>query len=163
MRWEEFTRACSELAEMVQKRFVRDQLVLVGTLRGDGWPRISPCEVDITAGHLLLGMMWQSTKARDLLRDPRLVVHSVQCDREATEGDIKLYGRGIDIQDPSLREAFRDAIKARIDWAPDEPNYHLFSVDIESAGFVSFGGGQRIITWYPARGLRRWTKTTEGL
>lgn len=158
MRWDEFALACPELAEMARKRFVRDQLVLVGTLRGDGWPRISPCEVDLAVGHLFLGMMWQSTKARDLLRDPRLAVHSVQCNREATEGDIKLYGRAVDIHDPALRNAFRDAIKSRIDWAPDEPNYHLFSIDIESAGFVSFGGGQRIITWDPTRGLQRWTK-----
>ncbi|MGH9429051.1 MAG: pyridoxamine 5'-phosphate oxidase family protein, partial [Terriglobia bacterium] len=74
MRWAEFTAACPELAEMAQRRFVRDQLVLVGTLRTDGWPRISPCEVDIAAGHLFLGMMWRSTKALDLLRDSRLIV-----------------------------------------------------------------------------------------
>lgn len=158
MLWEEFAEACPELAEMAQKRFVRDQLVLVGTLRTDGWPRISPCEVDIAAGHLFLGMMWRSTKALDLLRDSRLIVHSVQCDREAGEGDIKLYGRAIEIRDPTLREAFRDAIKARIDWAPDEPSFHLFSVDVERAACVAFSGGQRIMTWDSERGLRRWSK-----
>jgi hypothetical protein len=158
MRWEEFVEACPELAEMAQKRFVRDQLVLVGTLRSDGWPRISPCEVDIAAGHLFLGMMWRSTKALDLLRDPRVIVHSVQCDREAGDGDIKLYGRAIEIRDPSLRAAYRDAIKARIDWAPAEPSFHLFSADIERAAYVVFGGGQRIVTWDSERGLRRWSK-----
>jgi hypothetical protein len=54
-------------------RLVRDQLVMVGTLRKDGWPRISPCQVDIAAGHLLLGMMWRPAKALDLARDPRVV------------------------------------------------------------------------------------------
>ncbi len=90
MQWDQFVQACPGLAEVARKRFIRDQLVLVGNLRSDGWPRISPCEVDIAAGHLFLGMMWRSTKAMDLLRDPRLVVHSVQCNREATEGDLKL-------------------------------------------------------------------------
>ncbi|MEX0765290.1 MAG: pyridoxamine 5'-phosphate oxidase [bacterium] len=159
MLWEEFTETCPELAEMAKKRFARDQLVLVGTLRTDGWPRISPCEVDIAAGHLFLGMMWRSTKALDLLRDSRVIVHSVQCDREAGEADIKLYGRAIEIGDPTLRKAFRDAIKARIDWAPDEPSFHLFSVDVERAACVAFSGGQRIMTWDSERGLRRWSKT----
>jgi hypothetical protein len=53
-------------------------------------------------------------------------------------GDIKLYGRGIDVADPELREAYRTAIKARIDWAPDEPEYHLFSIDVDSAVYIRF-------------------------
>ncbi len=158
MRWEQFAEICPELAEMARTRFVRDQLVLAGTLRSDGWPRISPCEIDIAAGNLFLGMMWRSTKAMDLLRNPRLVVHSVQCNPEATEGDVKLYGRAIHIQDLSLRTMFRAAINARIGWAPEEPNYHLFSVDVERAGYVAFEGGQRIMVWDPDKGLRQWLK-----
>jgi hypothetical protein len=52
-------------------------------------------------------MMWHSPKALDLLRDPRLVVHSVTCNREGTDGDIKLYGRAVAIDDPNLRTAYR--------------------------------------------------------
>jgi hypothetical protein len=92
MEWRAFAGACPELAEMAEERFARDQLVLLGTVRRDGSPRISPCEVDVVAGHLFLGMMWRSPKALDLYRDPRLVVHSVTCNREGTDGDIKLYG-----------------------------------------------------------------------
>jgi len=130
MRWDEFTEACPELAEIARSRFTKDQLVLVGTIRRDGSPWISPCEVDLAAGHLFLGMMWQSRKARDLCRDARIIVHSVTCNREGTDGDVKLCGRTVGITDLSLRQVFRDAIKARIDWAPDEPEFHLFSVDI---------------------------------
>lgn len=159
MPWEQFAEACPEIGEIAQARFIRDQLVVVGMLRKDGWPRISPCEVDIAAGRLFLGMMWRSAKALDLLRDPRLVVHSVTCNREGTDGDIKLYGRAIEVSDGSLREAFRDSIRARIDWAPEEPSYHLFSVDVERAGYVVFENGrQRIIVWDPAGGSRRWYK-----
>ena len=39
-------------------------VVLVGTIRKDGSPRISLVEVLITGGKLYLGMMWQSLKAR---------------------------------------------------------------------------------------------------
>ena len=159
MRWEEFSKSCPKLAEVARARFTRDQLAMVGTLRKDGWPRISPCEVDIAAGHLFLGMMWHSTKAIDLLRDPRLVVHSVTCNREGTDGDIKLYGNAVDVQNAGLRAAFRDRIRARINWAPDEPSYHLFSVDIERVAYLVFGGGkQRIMTWDPERGFRQRSK-----
>lgn len=154
MRWDQFEGACPELAAEGRRRFTADQLALLGTNRKDGWPRISPCEVDFVEGHLLLGMMWRSMKALDLRRDPRIVVHTVQCDREASSGDLKLYGRAIEISDPALRSAFRTAIMARINWAPDEPHFHLFSLDIAWASFMQFGGGQTIKVWDPAHGLR---------
>jgi hypothetical protein len=101
-------------------------------------------------------MMWQSKKARDLLRDPRLAVHSVPSDKMNPGGDVKLYGRAADVADPDLRAAFRKEILRRIDWAPDEPNYHLFSLDVERAGFISFGeDNERAMAWDPERGLRQ--------
>ena len=51
-----------------------------------------------------------------------------------TEGDAKIYARATDVQDPELRQAYREAVKARIDWAPDEPSFHAFSIDVVSAG-----------------------------
>jgi hypothetical protein len=156
MWWDEFRRQCPDLAAMAADRFARDQLVMLGTIRRDGSARISPCELDITGGHLFLGMMWQSPKALDLLRDPRLVVHSVTCNREGTDGDIKLYGRAVTIDDPDLRTAYRAAIKARIDWEPEEGTYHLFALDIRSAGYVRFEGTDKEVwTWDPTRGLRK--------
>jgi Pyridoxamine 5'-phosphate oxidase len=149
MNWTEFMTVAPELAELAEERFARDQLVMLGTLRVDGSPRISPCEVDFAADELLLGMMWQSRKAKDLLRDPRIVVHSVTCNREGTDGDVKLYGRAREVLDPETRQTFRDAIKARIDWSPDEPDYHLFALDVEWAGYVRFAG-ESMETW-------RWT------
>jgi hypothetical protein len=46
-------------------------LCLVGTIRADGWPRISPGEVILEEGELMLATHWHSRKALDLLRDPR--------------------------------------------------------------------------------------------
>lgn len=156
MRWDEFEAACPELAELARSRFERDELVLVGTIRRDGWPRISPCEVDFAAGHLFLGMMWRSPKALDLARDPRVVVHSVTTNKDGTDGDVKLYGHAVDVANAGLRAAFRDAITARIDWAPEEGGYHLFSVDVDRAAYLQFGDGtERISIWDEADGLRR--------
>jgi len=155
MRWDEFADACPEIAALGEERLRKNELCLVGTLRQDGSPRISPCEPDFAAGHLLLGMMWQSRKALDLLRDPRCVIHSCVSDRMGSEGDFKLYGRAIDIQDLAQREIYRQTILARIGWEPEEPNYHLFAIDIASAGFATFSDEHYALAWDPDKGLRR--------
>jgi hypothetical protein len=154
MNWDQFVAACPEIAKPAGSRFENDQLVLLGTIRRDGSPRISPNEVDLAEGRLFLGMMWNSKKALDLLRDPRIVVHSVPSGRMNPGGDVKLYGRVLDERDPGLREAFCRAIQARIDWRPDEP-YHLFSLDVESAAFIVFGEGSHALSWDREQGLTR--------
>jgi hypothetical protein len=99
-------------------------------------------------------MMWQSRKALDLLRDPRVVVHSVSSDRMNAGGDVKLYGRIVDEWDPGVPEAFRDAIQARIDWTPDEPNYHCLSLDVQEAGYIRFDDDPLTLAWEAEPGVR---------
>ena len=127
-------------------------IILLGTIRADGRPRISPCEAYVVDGELLLGMMWQSKKALDLLRDPRVVVHSAVTDRDGTEGDFKLYGTARDVTDPKQRERYGDTLEEEIDWRPTEP-FHLFAVDIDSAGFIRFGSDKKVLRWTPDRGV----------
>jgi hypothetical protein len=156
VRWDEFAREAPELAALGEERLRTRELCLVGTLRRNGWPRITPVEPDFVDGELMLGMMWRSPKALDLLRDPRLVVHSVVSRRDGDEGDFKLYGRAVAVDEPERRARYRATIKARIDWEPEEPRYHLFAVDVDSAGFVTFEEGSRYwLTWDPERGPRR--------
>jgi len=103
-------------------------------------------------GELLLGMMWQSKKALDLQRDPRITVATVQADREPVYGDLKLYGFAVDVPDPARRQAYADTLFAAINWRPSEP-YHLFSVDIARAGFISFGKNPRLLRWSRQTGI----------
>src|SRR5205823_4990392 len=112
VNWKVFAAAAPELSALGEELFERHGVALLGTLRRDGSPRISPCEAYIVDGELLLGMMWRSQKALDLLRDPRLVVHSAQCDREGSEGDFKLYGRVADVTDPDRRRRYGDVLQA---------------------------------------------------
>jgi hypothetical protein len=155
MRWEEFAAACPDLAALGEERFRSTEVLLLGTLRRNGWPRISPVELDFVDGELLVGMMWRSPKALDLRRDPRYVAHSIVTSRLATDGDFKLYGRAEEVDEPARRAAYRAAIKARIGWEPTEPEYHLFALGVESAGFVTFAEPAYRLAWDPARGLRR--------
>jgi hypothetical protein len=155
VRWSQFTDACPEIALAARERFVRDELVLLGTITREGRPRISPCELDFVGDDLLMGMMWRSPKALDLLRGSPLVVHSVQADRHATEPDIKLSGHARGITDTPTREAYREAIRRRIDWAPDEPEFHVFAFDVERAAVLAFADDKEtVMTWDPERGLR---------
>jgi len=108
VNWHQFALASPELAAIGQKRLEGPGLALVATLRTNGWPRISPVEAFIVDAQLLLGMMWRSKKALDLLRDPRVAVHSVTCDREGAEGDFKVYGRVTDVADPAVRRRYAD-------------------------------------------------------
>jgi hypothetical protein len=154
MRWDAFTQACPRIAEIAARRFADDEVVMLGTIRADGSPRLSPCEVDLAADRLLFGMMWHSRKAQDLLRDPRLVVHSVPQTRMNPGGDVKLRGLAVDERDPQVRETYREALLARIDWAPDEPGFHLFSLDVREAVFMRFGDGSVAWRWDEAGGFR---------
>jgi hypothetical protein len=55
-------------------------VALLGTLRRDGSPRISPVEPYLWEGQLLIGAMAWSPKAADLRRDLRYVLHSAVID-----------------------------------------------------------------------------------
>src|SRR5690348_4493749 len=114
MNWDHFAAATPELAALGVERFEGTGIGILGTLRKDGSPRISPCEVYVVDGELLLGMMWQSKKALDLVRDPRLTVHSATSNRDGTEGDFKLYGRAVDVTDLTLRERYAATLEAKI-------------------------------------------------
>jgi hypothetical protein len=156
VNWAEFSAGAPELAELGRTRLEEAGLSLVGSIRADGWPRISPVEPLFVDEELMLGMMWQSRKALDLLRDPRLVVHSVTSDRDGSEGDFKLYGRAVDVPEPLARGRYADVLESKIDWRPPEP-YHLFRTDIESAAYVVFGTKRYGLRWKRGGPVERWT------
>ena len=140
--WQEFATHAPELAALGEAQLARTGLALVGTLRRDGWPRISPVEPFIVDGQLYLGMMWRSVKALDLLRDPRCVVHSTVSDREGTEGEFKVYGRAVEVTDLDERRRFAEAVFAAIGYRPEEPEFHCFVITIESVAFSQIRGGE---------------------
>ena len=162
MNWREFAEAAPELARFGEERFKSTGLALVGTVRRDGLPRISPVEPLIVDGQLYLGMMWRSRKALDLLRDPRCPVQTTVRDRVDRAGELKLRGRAVDIQDPAAIERYCKALQEVINWRP-EGQFHLFALEIESAAHVKYleNGDQQLIEWRPGSPARerrrRWT------
>jgi hypothetical protein len=98
-------------------------------------------------------MMRRSTKALDLLRNARCVVHSTVHDRMDTMGEFKLRGSAVDIQDPEKRERYCQVLYERIKWRPTD-DFHLFAFDIESAAHIYYGDEKKhVTTWTPAGGV----------
>jgi hypothetical protein len=91
--WHELETAAPPIARLGRQRLELSRVALLGTLRRDGSPRISPVEPYLSQGHLLFGAMSWSLKTRDLLRDPRCVLHSAITSPDGGEAEFKLYGR----------------------------------------------------------------------
>lgn len=142
MNWQEFETAVPELAATARDRFDQAGVVILGSLRKNGWPRLSPVESLVVDGELCLGMIWRSHKALDLLRDPRCTVHSAVASREGTDGDVKLYGRAVSTEDLEARRRYCDALYEKIGWKPEEPRFHVFAFNIETAGFTIVEGDE---------------------
>jgi hypothetical protein len=151
--WADFAREQPELAGRGEALFEATGLCMLGTLRANGYPRISPVEPLLHGGQLYLGMMWQSRKARDLLRDPRCVVHNAHADKNGTDGDFKLYGLARDVADPEERESYCRALEAKIGWRPENDEFHLFAIDVTEVGwFRIVEGAQETEAWRPRSG-----------
>jgi hypothetical protein len=146
MTWRDVEAAAPELAELGRERLEARRVALLGTLRRDGSPRVSPVEPYLTQGELVFGAMAWSAKAADLLRDPRCVLHSAVTAPDSGEGELKLYGRA-DEAGADTREACREGW-----WNAHPPEAAtVFALVVESATFIG---------WDLARGeltIRRWT------
>jgi hypothetical protein len=153
MRWDEFEAAAPVLAGIGRDLFEAQHLATLGTLRADGGPRISPCEIYFVDGELMLGMMPSSRKALDLRRDSRITVVSGQEQRAPAHGDFKIYGRATEVFDQPRRDRLADEQEAVIDWRPSDP-FHVFAVDIESATYISYGEGRQLLYWTAEGGMQ---------
>lgn len=162
MRWDDLSQSEPRLAELARERLVAPGVLLVVTIRRDGSPRLSPVEPLIVDGDLWLSMMWQSRKASDLLRDDRVLVHSIVTTRDGTEGEVKLRGRAIPVDDLDVRARYCDAV-AVLGWRPEEPWFHLFRIGIEDLTLIRYAqtGDQYVARW-PSRTefIRRETSAT---
>lgn len=95
--WGELETAAAPIVQLSRQRLDATRVALLGTVRPDGSPRISPVEPYLSQGHLLFGAMSRSLKAHDLLRDPRCVLHSAITAPDAGEAELKLYGRAVEV------------------------------------------------------------------
>ncbi len=125
--WKEFEAAAPKLAGLGRARMEKFGIVLLGTVRTDGSPRISPIEFRWDGEDLFIGSM-PSGKRNDLRRDSRCVLHSIVTRKEGDEGEFKLYGRALKVPGN--------------DWQ--------FRVDIHSAVFITYEHKRQDVTRWAA-------------
>jgi hypothetical protein len=146
LTWAELEMAAPEITALGRELLERFQFVFVGTLTKNGSPRVNPCEAYVIDGHLLLNMMPRSLKALDLLRDPRIYVHTPVTSKEASEGEFKLAGRASVLEDAGLRRKLDDLFWEMIEWRP-APDSHYFEVLAERLAYHKYGGDEVALRW----------------
>jgi hypothetical protein len=150
VNWSDLESTQPRLAAVARARLIDPGVVLVATIRGDGSPRLSPVEPFLLDGELWLSMLWGSLKARDLGRDPRLLVHGIVTSRDGRDGELKVRGRALPEGDPTLQRRYADAVSAALGWSPEVGRFHLFRVDIEDVTFLRYDdatGDQFLVRW----------------
>jgi general stress protein 26 len=162
MRWGQLSESEPRFVEVVHDRLIKAGVLLLVTVRRDGTPRLSPVEPLILEGELWLSMMWQSRKALDLLRDDRVLLHSIVTSRDGSEGEVKVRGHAVVEDDVDSRARYCEAVSA-LGWRPEEPWFHLFRIDIGDVTLLRYApsGDQHVVRW-PSRTdfVRRETSAT---
>jgi hypothetical protein len=158
------TQAQPRLAELARRRILDPGVALVGTIRHDGAPRLSPVEPFVLEGTLWLSMLWGSRKAADLLRDPRILVHSTVTSRDGGEGEFKIRGTARAENDHGVQLLYARAVATSLGWRPEPGRFHLFAVSIQYVTFIRYDdatGDQHIAMWPPPHEyIRRGTSAT---
>jgi hypothetical protein len=151
--WAALEDSAPQLAAHGRRLIQRFGFVLLGTIRGDGTPRISPVEVHLVNGHLMLAMIPHTHKAHDVRRDPRVVLQTPVTHAGDPGGELKLRGRAVEV-DAEQRAATADAIQARSGWRPGW-SWLVVSVVVEGAAYLGWERGELLLwRWDHRRGLR---------
>jgi hypothetical protein len=164
MRWQDLCDRQPRLAELARQRLIEPGVLLVATVRKDGTPRLSPVEPWLMDGELWLSMMWGSLKAADLARDQRVLVHSIVTGRDGGEGEIKVRGAAVTVDDRETQQRYADQVSAALGWSPEPGRFHLFRVAIDDVTVISYDeatADQHVVLW--PRGeefVRRGTSAT---
>jgi hypothetical protein len=140
--WARLEAEAPELARLGRERLATG-LAVLGTLRRDGSPRVSPIGVFFLGGELVIGVMAHSGKARDLRRDPRVALQSVVTAPDEGEPELKLYGR----VSPSDADGGW--------WKGGRPDVDVYAVELEEAVYLDWdlaGGTFALRRWRPGRG-----------
>ena len=160
--WRQLSEEAPHIAEVFLRRHAATgNLCLLATLRSDGYPRISPIEPRIFEGRLLIVGMPDTTKFRDLGRDPRFCLHTATIDPYVGDGDVKLWGNAENVQDTELHERFASHLLEEAGMDLRGQKFDPFYVaDLTGASSVEFKDGQLTITiWKPGAGERVVRKT----
>ena len=146
----------------VRKYFDMNAHKVLGTIRNDGTPRLSGVELQFCLGEVFLGSMLQAAKAKDLLRDPHMSVHSAPADPgpdgTGWAGDAKLSGRAVEVTDQAEKEAWG----AAQEHDPESlGGFHLFRIEVDQVVLIELNNeltAMVVTSWTLAGGTRVTTR-----
>ncbi|OIJ67433.1 pyridoxamine 5'-phosphate oxidase family protein [Streptomyces mangrovisoli] len=125
VNWAAFAAAEPELATIAEERFGAYTHHVLATLRRDGSPRTSGLETRFLDGELWLGMMPDSLKALDLLRDPRFALQANPGEGTSMGGgDVRISGRAVEVEDGAAKAGYAKEVE------PPEGPFHLFRTEL---------------------------------
>ncbi|MFR9749704.1 pyridoxamine 5'-phosphate oxidase family protein [Nocardia sp. 004] len=155
--WSRFTEEAPHISQIFLRRHrAAGNLCMLGTLRSDGYPRISPVEPRIFEESLVIVGMPGTSKFRDLARDPRFCLHTATVDTQVTDGDAKLFGTVVDLPDRDVHTRFAQHLfdESGFDIRGHEFD-HFYVTDLTGASTVEIVDGHLEITiWKPGEGER---------
>jgi hypothetical protein len=150
--WKEFTVAAPRIAAIFTRRHAATgNLCMLATLRSDGSPRISPMEPRVFEDQLWLIGMPNTTKFKDLNRDPRFCLHTATVDIHVKDGDAKLWGVVRDVGDRALQLRFATTLFRETGLDLREKEFdHFYAAELTGGSAVEVGAGDLEITiWKP--------------
>ncbi|MGO4616872.1 pyridoxamine 5'-phosphate oxidase family protein [Nocardia sp. 2YAB30] len=155
--WSAFVEEAPRVAEIFTRRHrAAGNLCMLGTLRSDGFPRISPIEPSVFEGMLVIAGMPGTTKFRDLARDPRFCLHTATVDTNVSDGDAKLFGTVVDLPDKDVHARFAQKLfdDSGFDIRGQEFD-HFYVADLIGASTVEVVDNHLDVTiWKPGEGER---------
>jgi hypothetical protein len=144
------------IAAFFEARVAEAGLVLLGTTRSDGWPRVSPIELSVRDDRLYVGSMPAGVKALDLRRDPRCCILTPLADKDDLAGEGKAFCRAREIREGAEWEAIRAAWKESLGFDIGQPgSSHMFELEIEAASWQRVEGDDwRTTSWRAGSAVR---------
>ncbi len=147
----------AEFAEQLQRRFASDKHILIATLKADGSPRISGCEVTVINNEWWIGSMPGSRKSADMRRDSRIALHSAPqpAAEGLTLGDAKISAMAEDRTGTEDQAVFIRVLTDERGTPPPPGRFDLFRLAIHDASVVVVDGTELVIDAWSLRDGRR--------
>lgn len=149
MRWSDFAAHQYPLAAVAEDQLIKPGVLLIGTTWRDGSARISGVEPLIMDGDLWLSMMPASAKARDLHRDPRILLHSI-ITNPAPQAEIMIRGTVRTETADDRQRRYAAAAEALLGWRPVPGEFTMLAVDITEVAYIGHDAGsnaQHVARW----------------
>ncbi|GAB2948114.1 MULTISPECIES: pyridoxamine 5'-phosphate oxidase family protein [Streptomyces] len=128
---------------------------VLATLRKDGSPRTTGLEVRFLNGEMWLGMMPDSLKALDLMRDPRFALQANPGEGQTMGGgDVRISGLAREVTDPAAKAGYGEEV------GPPE-QFHLFRTELTEVvrTFVEDDTYLVVQVWKPGAPVRTIKRT----